>query len=66
MKNEKLIPSLIEEDSSSLPKRGGNYVSDEDKVKAELAQTRKRLSECNCNCNCDCYCDNCDNDPFHD
>ncbi len=62
MKNEKLIPSLIEEDKTSLPKRGGKYVSDEDKAKAELEQTRKKMRECNCDCNCNC--DDCDSHPF--
>lgn len=57
MKNEKLIPSLIEEDKTSLPKRGGNYVSSEAEAKKELEQARKKLRECNCNCNCNCDCD---------
>ena len=63
MGNEKLIPSLIEEDKTSLPKRGGNYVSEESKGKAKFEQTQKKLRECNCNCdcnsNCDCYDCNC-------
>ena len=66
MKNEKLIPSLIEEDKTSLPKRGGKYVSDEEKEKTELEQTRRhfmeKLRECNCNCNCNC--DSCDDHPL--
>ena len=57
MKNEKLIPSLIEEDKTSLPRRGGNYVSEETKEKAKFEQIQKKLRECNCNCNCDCDCD---------
>lgn len=57
MKNEKLIPSLIEEDKTSLPKRGGNYVSEESKEKARFERAQKKLRECNCNCDCDCDCD---------
>lgn len=57
MKNEKLIPYLIEEDKTSLPKRGGKYVSYADEQKGELERVRRKLSECNCNCNCNCNCD---------
>lgn len=66
MKNEKLIPSLIEEDKTSLPKRGGKYVSDEEREKKEHERTERhlmqKLRECNCNCNC--HCDSCDDHPF--
>lgn len=70
MKNEKLIPSFITEDKSFLPQRGGRYVSDEEKEKAEHEQTTielRKLRECNCNCDCNCYwnCNNCDDHPFH-
>lgn len=59
MKSKNLIPSLIEEDKTALPKRGGNYVRSEVKAKEELEQVRRKLRECNCNCNCDCDCHDC-------
>ena len=62
MKNEKLIPSLIIEDKDSLPKRGGKYVSKEEKEKQKMEAMEKKIAECNCNCNCNC--DDCDNHPF--
>lgn len=61
MKNERLIPFLIEEDKNELPKRGGKYISEEAKSEEELRRIRRKLSECNCDCNCNCNC-NCDND----
>ncbi len=49
MKDEKLNLSLIEEDKTSLPRRGGNYVSDEEKARAELEKTKKKLRDYNSN-----------------
>lgn len=46
MKNEKSRPTLLKEDKSSLPKRGGNYVSDESihlKQKEEFKKTLNRM-----------------------
>lgn len=57
MKNENLIPFLIEDDKNELPRRGGKYISEEAKKQEELSKIRKKLSECNCDCNCNCNCD---------
>lgn len=57
MKKENLIPTLIEEDKTSLPTRGGNYVSEESKTQAKLMEMQRILSRCNCDCNCNCDCD---------
>ena len=71
MKNDKLIPSLFEEE---LPKRGGNYVTIEEREKTEnkerISSVRrnyqhqidnlKRDLRCDCHdCNCDCDCHDC-------
>ncbi len=60
MKKEKLIPSLIEEENeTSLPKRGGRYVSDAEKEEKKVERLKEELRDCNC------YCDSCDSHPFH-
>lgn len=41
MNNEEKL-TLLREDKASLPKRGGNYISDESKQQEEL---KKKLSE---------------------
>ncbi len=41
MKNEKPIPSLLEEDNTALPSRGGNYISDEEILKSQYETTIK-------------------------
>lgn len=71
MEKKKLIPSLIDNTSISLPKRGGKYKSlkereneaareKEEALARSLERARNRARECNCNCNCD----NCDDHPF--
>lgn len=45
MENKKSILSLIEKENSSLPKRGGNYVSKDSKSNAELEKYKEKLEE---------------------
>lgn len=44
MKNEKTRLILLREDKSSLPKRGGNYVSDESIQLKQQEELKKELS----------------------
>lgn len=75
MKKEDLIPSLLQEDTEQLPKRGGRYISSMEKIIAEKEADSKLALEhleekieklrrnyhcnCNCDCNCDCDCHDC-------
>ncbi len=59
MKRENLIPSLIKDDKTSLPKRGGDYESEESKRIRELEELEKSMKKSisNCNCYSSCYTD---------